>query len=81
MDPVLLFGLVALAGAAVLLKIFGDEGDFAEDDPDDAGEGLGATDSVAAQERQTARGALDAPPKGAGASGDASGPGSPPEGR
>ncbi len=54
MDPVLLFGLVALAGGTVLLNIFRDEADFAEDDPDDAGEGPGGPDAMTPQNRQNA---------------------------
>lgn len=34
MVSVLMFGLVGIAGLAVVLRLFGDEEDFAEDDPD-----------------------------------------------
>ncbi|TDE37825.1 hypothetical protein [Antarcticimicrobium sediminis] len=78
MDPVLLFGLVALAGATILFTIFRDEGDFAEDDPDDAGGGAGSPDTVTTQDRQTTGGAKDAPSDVTGTVGDI---GSTPEGR
>ena len=39
MVPVLLFGLVGIAGLAVVFRMFGDEKDFAGDDPEDDGGG------------------------------------------
>jgi len=42
MVSVLLFGLVGVAGLAVVLGVFGDDDDFADDDPDDEEDSDGA---------------------------------------